>query len=101
MTADAQTLAVHPLDPLTAEEIARAVSVIHAETGIGDHALFGGITLVEPDKRLAEVPERRAEAIVYDRDAGRTYQAVVSLAQEKLAAWTEQPGVQPALLPEE
>jgi primary-amine oxidase len=101
MTADVQTLAVHPLDPLTAEEIARAVAVIHAETGVGDRTLFGGITLVEPDKRLAEVPVRRAEAIVYDRDAGRTYQAIVALAQEKLETWTEQPGVQPALLPEE
>jgi primary-amine oxidase len=101
MTADAQTLAVHPLDPLTAEEIVRAVTVIRAHTGIGEGALFGGITLVEPDKRAADEPERRAEAVVYDRAAERTYHGVVSLAADKLEEWTEQPGVQPALLPEE
>jgi primary-amine oxidase len=102
MTTGVQTPVAHPLDPLTAEEISRAVAVIRAETGLNGGALFGGIALVEPDKRdgSADV-ERHAEAIVYHRAGSRTYEAVVSLARGVLEAWTERPGVQPALLPEE
>ncbi len=40
----------HPLDPLSAAEIERAVAVVRADAGLGPSAWFETVTLDEPDK---------------------------------------------------
>ena len=46
-TADA---ARHPLEPLSAAEIAAAVGIVRASGRLGDRARFASITLHEPSK---------------------------------------------------
>jgi primary-amine oxidase len=41
---------VHPLDPLSADEIRTAVAVVRKAHDLGDEARFPLITLWEPDK---------------------------------------------------
>lgn len=101
MSVGAETRVQHPLDPLGPGEIARAVSIVRSETGVGDEALFGPVVLVEPDKRDVEAQPRRAEVVVYDRRASRTYEATISLSDGRLERWAHSPGMQPALMPEE
>lgn len=92
-------IAVHPLDPLTAEEID---AVREAVTRRVPGARFPSVALVEPDKNavLANRPvPRRALAVVLD-DARRV-EAVV--ADGEIESWTELPAGagQPPILFEE
>ena len=74
----------HPLDPLSAAEIAAAVSVIAASGKINRATRAAMITLKEPDKRRVtrwaegDPADRRAFAIL--RVDGETIEAVVDLA---------------------
>ena len=81
MSAGVGATVTHPLDPLSADEIARAVAIVRAEKGMDGDARFGSITLVEPDKRKPAEQNggRRAELIIYDRASACTYEAVVSV----------------------
>jgi primary-amine oxidase len=103
MSAGVEATVAHPLDPLSADEVARAVAVVRAEKGLDGDARFGSITLVEPDKRkpAEENGGRRAELIIYDRATACTYEAIVSVTGGGLERWTPRPGVQSALTPEE
>ncbi|HET6866124.1 MAG TPA: tyramine oxidase, partial [Solirubrobacteraceae bacterium] len=103
MSSAVETTVAHPLDPLSADEIARAVAVVRAERGLDADARFGSITLVEPDKRRpAEANgRRRAELIIYDRTTACVYEAIVVVTDGQLEQWTPRPGVQSALTPEE
>ena len=101
MSGELEARVRHPLDPLAPEEIARAVSIVRREAAVGEEALFGPVALVEPDKRDPDATPRRAEVVVYDRRASRTYEATISLSEGRLERWVHRPGVQPALMPEE
>ena len=103
MSAGVEATVAHPLDPLSADEIARAVGIVRADKGLNGDARFGSITLVEPDKRkpAEENGGRRAELIIYDRATACTYEAIVSVTEGSLERWTPRPGVQSALTPEE
>src|SRR5262245_35293807 len=99
---------VHPLDPLTTDEIAIAVGVLRASGKVGPAGRFPLMALHEPPK--SEVldcctdgrqPPRRAFVIVYERAANATYEAVVDVAARRLLDWRARPGVQPAILGEE
>ncbi len=97
--------ASHPLDPLTADEIRSAVGLVRKGHELGD-ARFPLITLREPDKwavlafRDGDQIDRDALVVVLDR-SGATYEAVVSLSDEKVRSWRLVPGVQPSLMVEE
>jgi primary-amine oxidase len=77
----AGTTAVHPLDPLTAEEITAAARIIRAHEGFGKGHRFVSIALHEPPKeevlafRSGNGPEREAFAVLLDRSDGATYEA--------------------------
>ena len=91
----------HPLDPLTAEEIASAAGVLRAAPGFPRGALFSTIVLQEPEKGevLAHQPGapmgRRAFSVVLDRRGNRTFEAAVDLDAKRLVSWSEVKGVQP------
>jgi primary-amine oxidase len=88
----------HPLTPLTAEEIQAAVGLLHSSNRLPNGARFSTIVLDEPPKDLvlrgADVP-RRAFAVIYDRAANKTYEAIADLTAKRVASWKEIPGAQP------
>src|ERR1044072_2211556 len=93
----------HPLDPLTAEEIAQTVQVLRHGRGLGDDVRFIEIVLREPDKdelaryRDGEAVARDAGVVLLDRGTETTYEAVVSLDDNTVRAWRAVAGVQAAI----
>src|SRR5438094_127375 len=87
-----ETLAIggaiqHPLEPLSAEEIAAAVALVREGSGIGNRVRFASITLHEPPKetvltfRAGDPVAREAFIILLDTEANAVYEAVVSLTE--------------------
>ncbi len=88
---------MHPLDPLSAEEIRAAVAILRRERDVGPNWRFGTIELREPAKTtLAAGDPIVREAIVscWNRDDGQTYKAIVSLGADRVASWEHRPGEQ-------
>ena len=90
----------HPLDPLSAEEIRRAVSIVRREKAVDARWRFGIIELKEPSKqslhsfaRGKAVP-REAIATCWSRDEGLTFKATVSIGDDAVVSWEPRPGEQ-------
>jgi primary-amine oxidase len=106
LTAQAPASA-HPLDPLTAAEIATAAQVIRAHAGIPKEVFFVTVALQELAK--ADVREfkpgaafrREAFVVLFDRAANRTIETVVDLRKKSVTSTNEVPGAQPAILTDE
>ena len=94
----------HPLDPLTASEIKRAVAVVRAARPTLEHVAFSLVVLKDPPKAEAVAYRqglpftRAARVTVLDRNHARTFEAEVDLGGGQLIGWREVPGVQPAIL---
>ena len=105
-TSEAATLAgsSHPLDPLTADEIARASSILKSERQLGERVRFETVVLYEPDKesvigfRPGTPVPRSAFLVILDNDTASTYEAVVSLDEGRVVSWRHVPGVQPRVM---
>lgn len=103
-TTPQATSVTHPLDPLTEAEIQSAVAIVRQTQPLSETAVFATLTLQEPDK--AEVLNftpgspftRQVTTVVYDRTQNKTFEAVADLNTQTLVAWTEVPGVQPAMV---
>jgi primary-amine oxidase len=93
----------HPLDPLTAEELEHAVRVLRSGGRLGRRRRLVSLALDEPPKGVVrafqpgDALDRRAFAVVYDPEAGQTFESVISLADESVCSWQTVPGVQPAI----
>ncbi|HET7585896.1 MAG TPA: primary-amine oxidase [Gemmatimonadaceae bacterium] len=95
----------HPLEPLTAQEIATTTELLRAAGRTDSTSAFVSITLREPPK--AEVAAfhpgdamvRRAKAIIYQRGARRAVEAVVDLTHRQVQSWRVIPGAQAPFLP--
>jgi primary-amine oxidase len=88
----------HPLDPLSPDEIRASVAVLRRDRCPGDRWRFATIELREPPKpalRGDGPVAREAVALLWNREDGRAYKAVVSLTEDRVAAWEERPGEQP------
>jgi primary-amine oxidase len=98
---------VHPLDPLTGEEIKVAAGVITSLPQFPEGSLFSTIVLKEPPKRdvLNHRPgaaiSRLAFAVILDRRGNRTFEAVVDLKTSRLLSWALVKGVQPLVMESE
>jgi primary-amine oxidase len=98
---------LHPLEPLTAEEIAAAVQVVRTERNLHERVRFASVNLHEPAKEvvLNYVPgapiERAAFIILLDNIDGATYEAVVSITEGSVISWKHIPGVQPSIMLDE
>src|SRR5262249_5762685 len=94
---------LHPLDPLTADEIRAAVTVVRASGRPGGEALFIRVSLHEPAQsavlafRAGEPFERQAFVLIRDRRARTTYEAIVSISRRVILSWRDVPGVQPPI----
>jgi primary-amine oxidase len=97
----------HPLEPLSAEEITRAVEILRAERDLADTVRFSTVELHEPSKAevldwpLSGPVEREAFMILMDRAGGAVHEAVVSLDAGALTGWRHIPDAQPRIMEEE
>jgi primary-amine oxidase len=98
----------HPLDPLTAEEIAEVAAIVRRDQGVGAGWRFASIELREPAKdviaaalQAGETAAREAVVVCWDRSDGRAYRGVVSLAGAAVTAWEDLPGQQPNMTVDE
>ena len=93
----------HPLDPLSAEEIRRAVAIVRA-SGCGTlETRFVSVGLHEPGKSAlaayrdgAAVP-REAFIVALEPQEHMTYEGLVSLADEVVRSWRPVPGARAPL----
>ena len=105
-TGTRQTVS-HPLDPLTAEEIAEASSILRSERNLGPRVRFETIVLKEPAKeevlgfRPGDQIRRNAFLVVLDNDDEATYEATVCLDEGRVTDWKHIAGVQPRIMFEE
>lgn len=106
-TAIAADYPAHPLDPLSKEEISATVEVLKASGKVNAESRFSTIFLQEPPKAevlsyKAGAPFRRqAFAVIYERAANKTFEALVDLNKKSLTSWKEVTGVQPMFLIED
>ena len=104
---ESPTTATHPLDSLSAAEIAEAVAIVRSQRTLGPRTRFVTVALREPSRhelrlyRQGEALERLAEIVLLDNDAGLTSEAIVSLSRGSIASWRDVPGVQPAVMLDE
>jgi primary-amine oxidase len=96
--------AVHPLAPLTAEEITSAAGILKRERELAPTARFVFISLHEPSKealRAADTPPRQAHVVLYEKADRATIEAVVDLEAESVVDWQVIEGVQAPIMAEE
>src|SRR5262249_55226747 len=103
MTVTART-EVHPLDPLTPDEIRRAVELVRAERP--GTLRFVSVSLYEPDKAdLAMWPDgrlaRKSEVVAVQPDADSAFEALVDLDAGGVETLRVLDAQQPAVVPEE
>lgn len=95
----------HPLDALTAPEYWTVFDVLKASGRTDTLTRYTGVNLKEPPKAdvLAWAPGKpfRREAVAVLRQGSRTFEAVVDVANRRVAAWREITGVQPNVTEEE
>jgi primary-amine oxidase len=97
----------HPLEPLTAEEIAAAAEILRTEKELGPSWRFVFIMLEEPAKALLRAwdgvapVERVAFVVLRDRETRGTYEALVSLTESRVLSLERKPGVQAQITFEE
>ncbi|MGH6884460.1 MAG: hypothetical protein ACREGK_00090, partial [Geminicoccales bacterium] len=98
---------LHPLDPLTSSELESAVNALEAAGRLAEGMLFPILVLREPPKadvlarREGDPVRREAFAVVLDRKAKQTFEAVVDVKASSLLTWNEVKGVEPGVLIEE
>ena len=95
----------HPLEPLSVEEITAATAIAR-QHNVGQQLRFPIVVLNEPSKSIVlnfqQGPiEREAFLVLLDNATGNTYEAVVSLIQEKVVSWKHVPDVQPRIMADE
>src|SRR5262245_44935667 len=103
ITSSPTVAVLHPLDPLTADEIRSAVAIVRASGRLSGDVLFVRVFLHEPAKsavltfRAAHQIEREARVLIRDRDARTTYEVIVSISRREVLSWKDVPGVQPPI----
>jgi primary-amine oxidase len=97
----------HPLEPLTSQEISKAVEIVRLKQAVGDHFRFPCVTLHEPQKstvltfKPGDFIPREAFMILLDNATGYTYEAIVSLTEGRVVSWQPMPQVQPNIMADE
>lgn len=92
----------HPLEPLTAQEVAHAVAILKEQGKVTPTTRFVSVSLKEPSKELIHaVPDqalpREAFVVLFDNASNSCYEASLSLTDGQLLAYRHVPGVQPTM----
>ena len=94
----------HPLEPLTADEVRLAVTLLKDNRKVTPTTRFVSVSLHEPPKEAVRSfskqspPPREAFAVLFDNGTNMCHEAVLSLTDRKLVSWTHIPDVQPTSL---
>ena len=92
----------HPLDPLTADEIATVAAAARRDRGVTPPGWrFASIELIEPAKGAYAPPVRQAAAVCWNRADGEAFRAVVSIPDAAVTGWEHLPGQQPNMTVDE
>jgi primary-amine oxidase len=85
---------IHPLDPLTKDEIAAAAAIARTQGGLSPRAWFETIALQEPTKQQLKDANAPREAYIccYDPQAGETWDGVADLGQGRFRRWRKADG---------
>jgi primary-amine oxidase len=98
---------IHPLEPLSAEEIRATVDILRTERNLEDTYRFVAVVLHEPPKEQVlnlwdeGSIDREALVVLLDNADGSAYEAVVSLTNETVGSWKHIPDVQPQIMLDE
>jgi primary-amine oxidase len=93
----------HPLEPLSAAEVAAAIALLKREGKVTPTTRFVSVSLHEPDKALVHdpgpgpAPAREAFAVLFDNATNSCFEATLSLTEDRLLGWVHVPGVQPTM----
>jgi primary-amine oxidase len=107
LTPTARPAIRHPLEPLTAEEVRLAVSLLRDTGKVSATTRFVSVSLKEPDKEGVhrfngkEPIRREAFAVLFDNGSNSCYETTLSLTDRKLLSWKHVPGVQPTMTMDE
>jgi primary-amine oxidase len=99
----AQRRVGHPLDPLSAEEIADAVRILREQQSLSERCRFIQVTLREPSKEQVLAydadgsVDREAVIVVLDNVRHEACHGIVSMAQQKVVSWAMIPDAQPPI----
>ncbi len=94
---------VHPLSPLSADEIQRTAAIVRRDLENGADALFETIELAEPDRTSVRnrqpnaALDRRAWANVYFRARNGVVRCLVSLSEDKVVSQDHRKDAQPMI----
>jgi primary-amine oxidase len=95
---------LHPLDPLSAEEITRTTNILNASGKLTPGMRLMAYSLQEPPKEAVlafqpgqAVPPREVAVVIRDHGRHLTIEAIVSLTDEAIRSWHERTDVQPAV----
>lgn len=100
---------MHPLHPLTSDELGIVVSTLREEKNISRSFRFISVSLKEPSKQQVKqfraAPQsnfsRNAFAVLFDNAKNECYEACVSIDERKITSWAHIPGVQPTMSSDE
>jgi len=95
----------HPLDPITAPEIVRAVRLARTAPGLSDRVRIVSVEAREPEKSVYHAwkaggpdPPREAFCVLVDNGRGCGVEVIVSLVDDRFVSVVDlAPGVQPAI----
>jgi primary-amine oxidase len=90
----------HPLEPLNADEVRLAVSILKDTGRVTPTTRFVSISLKEPPKALVHgggAVDRQAFAVLFDNAANACHEATLSLTGRKLLNWIDVAGAQPTM----
>ncbi|WP_462411725.1 primary-amine oxidase [Neobacillus sp. Marseille-QA0830] len=99
--------AIHPLEPLAAEEITKAVTILKRNRNISEAARFAQVVLHEPEKdvvlkfKVGDSFDREVFMILLEPEMNETYEAIVSLTMEEVVSWELIPDVRPGFILDE
>jgi primary-amine oxidase len=98
---------IHPLEPLSRDEVALAVRVLRDSGKVTPTTRFVSVSLKEPSKAFVhsfsgkEACPREAAAVLFDNATNSCFETEVSLAELKVISWKHIPGVQPTMTSDE
>ncbi|RID83627.1 primary-amine oxidase [Peribacillus asahii] len=98
---------LHPLEPLSADEIKLAVEIVKSEKALTDKVRFATVVLEEPDKdvvlnfKKGDAFNRQAALIILEPQTNQTFEAVVSLTDQTLVSYEEVLDVRPGYMLDE
>jgi primary-amine oxidase len=98
---------MHPLEPLTPQEVQLAVAILKDNSKVTRTTRFVSVSLKEPSKDVVhkftgKEPQRReAAAVLFDNGTNSCYETTLSLTDRKLLSWKHISGVQPTMTMDE